>query len=467
MGHFAEAAAVAHHAVSCCARDAAVRPGVHAAAHHNLAVALASAGELAPALSAYENALRLLPDDHPSRANIEAAADDVRVRVDGVDAAKQLAVKVRPGVIAQTTKVLRKHQSLPPIAGQPRSASAAPPADGSRSVGAMYQHPVPYPRTQLQRIRHAKQVLQERRMSPPRRALTPKPLLTMSMSVSTALTVTPSETSKAAAAKPLQHAKAWNFDTSPDALRSSSEPNALPTNPDIELRTAERYIPRRIHPIVEDLRYKEATRRVAVAKEWRRQLRLLQHLMGMHLILSAEDQRRAELETDEVRVRRVLQQWVRGKLLFAEGSLECEAAETASRGDITTEAAAETQQRFVPHAQMVRLLAVEEGARSTAVAAGEAAARQQLALRCETQLAGLTSADAFRQSQHGIAVALATWALETVIEASMAVDLIDPKDRKSLYVMDRYSLFGLPGGAEIPPTSVNRRRVGTPPPRTN
>jgi hypothetical protein len=240
---------------------------------------------------------------------------------------------------------------------------------------------------------------------------------------------------------------AWNPDSTLHGTALAKPLKPRPTY-EIEKQVEDRYIPRKVFVTMEDLRYKETTRRNTLTREWKRQCDSICSIMGKYRIAAEEESARAELYLDQARTSRVLRHWVRGRLVYCRGAIDTETLETQKRDDLSAEEANEAQSTLKLHAAQLQMLAAEEVSRH------DIRTERQLGLdalytHMESALAELRAADRFKDSNRGIAHALAAWSLEAVVPQAEVLDLLIPSDaRKSLFVAERYVMFGLPGAPQ-------------------
>ena len=418
---YAEAAAVANHAVLRVLTDVAVSSAaVRAAAYHNLATALEGSGELVAAADAYRCALKATTNkDSPAFRTIKKAADQLELQLRNVRAHQEQsrwAEQVGPTVVRQSLRALRKHGALPPLEHvAPRAITRC---DGNTT--SVYERPL----KKFHAIRSLRppptiKDLQQQ-YSPTRRCVScePPPLLIE-----------------------------WSFDPH---LQSNVAHRTTPLPRDVEIdrHIEERYIPRKLMPLVEDLRYKEATRRRAIIHQCQAGLAHLRQQTDKARLIATEDEERGNLEIYEVRVRRVLLQYIEGRVVFTEGSVETCRAEEAARDAIVREMLG----AFVswqPRRESLALNSQEEQQRFLLIE-GERERFNEIRVQHETDLAESTSRLALRASKRPLAYALTMWCLEGVLDAASVAQLEDPSMRTSLHYIERYVEFGPPVGPAAP-----------------
>lgn len=489
---FAEAAAVANHAVARCTSDFhRTRPLVRAAAYHNLATALEGSGELTFAAEAYEKALGILAESGfkgtPHHRTIERAAEQISLKLRNSRAhaeQDEWERRVRPGILRQSQAALRRTGELPPLKGaKPVPAITAGPAAtttpplASRSPDrALVPHTndtvdISSVYTASMRKFHALRSValladvQSHLSSTRKRAhrpngVSPSPIAAAASphrsgvaESSTALVTSDFHGTTAAGAVGISASgliplrsdpPMWNDDPVPHPHTLSHRVTPIPRNWDIERAVDERFIPRALVPLVEDIKYKEATRRRAIAKEWAQRLRVLRFAHRQQLIASHEDEERVAVEIEEVRVFRVLLQYIRGKLFFAEGSAVLGKQETQQREEATREAQA-AWRALLPHSAQLQCLAEEECERYR-FTKEDVEERLALAVQFETHAATVDCSAVVESSKHGICYALALWCIEGVVRSTESRQALEDKTMKrSLHVQERYALFGSHG----------------------
>jgi hypothetical protein len=201
----------------------------------------------------------------------------------------------------------------------------------------------------------------------------------------------------------------------------------------------QRYIPRALVPLIEDIRYKESTRRCAIEKECKKRLKVLSHHRDMAFVRASEDSARVSIEIEEFRVCRVLQQWIVGKRLFAQTSLLVAKQETQGRSQVVAEAA-NSAAVLEQLAGRLHPVAQEEFARRNVLLI-ELDDRRTLTVRYAAAAATIESQSAASQKKRATAYALALWCVEGVIP-EQHIHRVEDKDRKtSLAVLERQTVF--------------------------
>jgi Rps23 Pro-64 3,4-dihydroxylase Tpa1-like proline 4-hydroxylase len=153
-----------------------------------------------------------------------------------------------------------------------------------------------------------------------------------------------------------------------------------------------------------------------------------------------EDCERVSLEMEETRVRRILRQWMIGKLLFAEATLRLEKDEAQKRDAIVKEMH-QSAHSMAAHAHRLHPQAAEEVHRSS-MDHDEITDRMNIFVEKEAAFAMLHSRDIVRQNVHGIAYSLALWCLEGVIPEADMTRIEDKSRKNSIAVLERFSVFG-------------------------
>jgi hypothetical protein len=389
LGRNAEAAATAQHGLLR-AQKVKAPWNVEMAAFHNLAAALCAIGELREGLQAAEHAMAIVSSSlgmkHPTALVIVRTLEDIRQRI---------AVKE-----AQNTESEWKATSLPLLL--PKST---------------------------QRPHKSLQGTSQRR--------TPS-LSNSSLSVYChSPTVGPS---RKGGGKVLLEPIGWNSDPHLGLTAMSHRVQQGPVDFLIQQKVAERYVPRSLVPLVEDLIYKEGTRRRAIVDQRRHCMASMRKLMQLHYTSAADEELRGELEVQEARVRRMTLQWVTGKILFAEGSIHLERTESSDREGIAV-AAQKALLSLKPYSERISLHSNEETARSQ-VMAQDSLERKQIRLGLETLIAESNLKESLRNSKRGLALALGLWCLESVLGKQAIQCLQDDPAKQSLHIQERYATFG-------------------------
>jgi tetratricopeptide (TPR) repeat protein len=473
LGHYPEAAAVAHHAVKKLESDPTSRPALRATGYHNLGVALEACEEFARAADAFDSASACLPVGHPTRSTFAASAQRNREAANPPtqETTKQWQRKVQPSLITQSAKTLRS-EKLPPLQADdhrpvpgdtishqhvPLGRKLAPLPEKTKEAAlqdatvALYAAP-----QQSKRLLRVMQTQQQQQINAQHRrtyAATPDPVKSKSPATSTAMivrTATPepltvSVLSNATSRSRSPRQPGWNSDPCVKSPTWTQKPLQIIPNYDLEQQVNNRWIPKKLFPIIEDLRYKENTRRAAILREWRRQCHAIASLMRLQQVVAQEDEARTEIMIDQARVTRVLRHWVRGRLVFCEGCIRVEQEETMAREKLAVAATADAHETLRPYAATVQLLAAQEVAR-LALEAERQGGLDVLEALMECELAQLRAADRFKDSHNpGLAAAMIVWAFECQLSPEDALEFVNPTLQRSLHVQERYATFGIPG----------------------
>ena len=449
-GQFVEAAAVAHHAVQRCTAapasmdaDEILRPSLTGVAFYNLGAALLGANELDHASAALHRgleALDSLPEAGPG-ADKETAMvrDRLYALVTAVDmkradrekerAKEEWTASVQPSLIQHAHRFIRSRSALDKTQQRESIAQVLGRGPGSVYLAAVRPARLAELPKRLKLVATASASHVGSTGRPPRlspiKARTPMP---------------------APSSSPSRHIAPpdWNLSTvTQPARQKSASTHTEALDAEVQRRVLDTFMPRRLQPLADDLRYKEHTRRLALHAEWRRKMRKIEHQMHLQAVVAAEEEARLDIVADEGRVRHVLGRWVHGKLTFVARSGEVEGQEHKSREVISADATQIVQTTLAPQADMVRLMGVEESARRSILDLDE-----ELLGAIELQLESITALilarESLRVSKKGTANALAAWALEATLAQSEAVAFVPAELQKSLAVVERYATFGLP-----------------------
>lgn len=473
QGLFDEAAAVAHRAIAHCSRPSSSQSKIKgssasrslAAAYFNLAVALEGGGHTQQSLDAYHEVLRHVDDTDPYGVAATNARNNLMLdRKD--DAAQSWTATVAPAIVRKT------RATLPPLGAagnrrgelvtvdhvdeghHPRALSALDirePRDTSKhrrsgtslsnhrrhqnrtvlrgDISQLYAQPVQkyhYLPPMLQPIsyeeRAANIVQSEHEASKLSTSLIPA-----SFADGMALEVDSPD---------------WN----PDPVLGPHSLSYRVPNPNEKKNWAlihqveARFIPRSLVPLVEDMRYKESTRRAMIIKEWKRRFDVIRRARSLAATSGEQETARLNIEVEEARVRRVMRQWIAGKLLFAEAMIRLDKEETRSRDSIGKQA---HQSAFSLQYAAFRLhpQAMEEVQRA-AVVAEERSALSDITVSHYAASALLSSQASIRQTGSTLAYALALWCIEGVVPESHLHEIEVSSRKKSLAVLERFAVFG-------------------------
>jgi hypothetical protein len=430
-----EAAALAHRAVLR-SKQVMASGAVRSAAHFNLGSALESADQNEPALEAYRQALQSAPTNKP---NLKLAATNA------IAAVERKVAAASPAVHEEWTRTVRPALAtlgsrLPPIGSSDSfsfNRSLVPVADGggpSRASAPGNAYRKEFIHTYFTSVRE---------FHCPMHPLTPEPYTNAerhnaSLRVATTAPLA-HRAARSQSATLLEDSPSWNYDPVLEPREISHRLKNVPRDWLLLRVVDQRYIPRALVPLVEDIRYKECTRRSAIEKEYKKRLRFLWHHGAMAFVRAGEDSERVSIEIEETRVRRVLHQWIVGKRLFAQASLLVAKQEQKERVGLVAEASSSAL-LLEQHATLLHPVAQEEHVRRN-VSLIELDEHRTLAVRHAAAIATLESTSTASQKKRATAYALALWCIEGVI-AEQDLWKVEDKDRKlSLAVMERNAMF--------------------------
>ncbi len=429
VGRHDEAAAVAHRAVLR-ANQITSSAAVKTAAYFNLGSALEATEQHEPALEAYRKALQCAPTNKP-RLKLAAMTAITQLQRRLVTAGpavhEEWASKVRPELAAVNNR-------LPPLSmsSSSQNRSLATVDTVQKASGPRRE----FTETYFTSVRD---------FHCPLHPLTPEPYNNAqrhlaSLRVSVTSQLGQRETKRANSATLLmEESPSWNYDPVLEPHEISHRLKNVPKDWLLLRAVEQRYIPRALVPLVEDIRYKECTRRSAIVKEYKKRLRVLCHHRDMAFVRAGEDSERVSIEIEEVRVRRVLHQWIVGKRLFAQASLLVMRQEHQGRSQVGCETAADAAV-LEQYAMLLHPVAQEEYARRN-VTLAELDERRTLTVRHAAAAATLESHSKASQKKRGTAYALALWCIEGVIP-EQHIPKVEDKERKlSLAVLERNTVF--------------------------
>jgi hypothetical protein len=484
QGRYEEAAAAAHRAIVHSARPsspASKEKGTPAsrslaAAYYNLAVALQGSGHTEHALETYHEVL-LRVDDRDAYAIAAIKARNNLMLVEQDSTSKVWAAHVAPSIVQQAAGGAPPKRSgkLPPLSSsmiaaaspsraieatsQPRSTSAMEvltskePSEHlqrrsgtSMSVTATNnkrRHPVRQPlRGDISQV--YAQPVQKYHSLPPLIQPIPyedrvHPAAHADANLSTSLI--PPVMSLAASNADVD-VPDWN----PDPVLHPHSLSYRVMNPNEKKHWAliheveSRFIPRSLVPLVEDMRYKESTRRTMIIKEWKRRFDIICRARNLAATSGQEDTARLSIEVEEARVRRVMRQWIAGKLLFAEAMIRLEKEEAHSRDAVAKQA---HQSGFALQFAAVRLhpQGLEEMQRA-AIAEEERAALSDITVHHFAATTLMSSRATMRQNVGSTAYALALWCIEGVVPEASLPQIEVASRKKSLAVLERFAVYG-------------------------
>ena len=492
---YAEAASVSNHAVQRCESDVQpVSAVVHAAALYNLAAALEGSGELEHAEGAYARAAAVLDKggvaaDHPQRRATAKAREQLELRLRnhrGNARREEWARDVLPSIIRRAADKSVNKGAPAGFSPKPSTAPAASSSGGQQS---------PPRRLNPLESRGMRSGMREEAMrtnasgnsgaannsintinAADRSASRSGPehdaalgLLstdgrrtTRSGSAAASLAVTVGGRDLGAQ----YHSTVRDFHVFPVNSRAANrrhktivnptwDMNPLPhtpsvvrslgRDPTVERAVSQTYIPHHLVPFVADLKYKEHTRRTMIATEHAERMLRFHAEWATSACGVREDEERVDLEIAELRARRVMGQWFKGKLVFASHYSGVEAEERAGRHAIHKELA-DHSLALQPRARMLQLQVEEEVARRALLRAEGTAERNELRILEGTARARLASKEAAQTPKQGIAHGLALWCLEGAVPPAAALRLADPAYLSSSYVQSRHLWFGKPFG---------------------
>ena len=430
LGKHDEAAALAHRAVLR-AKQSTVPAAVRAAAYFNLGSALEATDQNDPALEAYRQAVQCAPTNRPQ---LKVAASSAITQLERKVAIA--APSVRDEWAKTVGPALQAHAArLPKLVKDVQQSRALVVSDMSQTES----------RSGLRKEFVDAYFASVRDYHCPAHPLTPEPYddparHLASLRVNYRTSVTHSQAiRRSVSATLLEDSPSWNYDPVLEPHETSHRLKDMPKDWLLIRAVDQRYIPRALVPRVEDIRYKECTRRSAIEKEYKKRLKVLWHHRDMAFIRAGEDSDRVAIEIEEVRVRRVLHQWIVGKRLFAEASLALARLEHQQRVFVAGESAANAAS-LEQYAMLLHPVAQEEHTRRN-LHLVELDERRTLTVRQQAAIATLVSNSKASQKKRGTAYALALWCIESVIP-EQELHKVEDKDRKlSLAVLERNTIF--------------------------
>eukprot|EP00759_Apiculatamorpha_spiralis_P013747 PhF_6_TR20507/c0_g1_i1/m.29561 len=281
----AEAAAIAKQAVSRLGTGQQ-SPMIQAAAYHNLAISMEAAQDLEAADRAYrcaeDVAMVSLGDTHPTTMSIQRSYAGFLCRTHYTDASlqrKEWEVSTKEVLTTHTRMVLHESQNATSIKPAPR------------------RKPVQLPPSVA--VYHL----------PPLRAQKKATLVNNSFSPNTTASVLPE----------------WNNDPVVGrSLRSLPKIATAGINWEVENDVSQRYIPKWLVPAMEDLIYKQATRRKTLEHDEAKARTSVLQILTLSKLCSHEKEARVFIEANEYRTRRQMISWTAGKAIFLEGRSKLE-----------------------------------------------------------------------------------------------------------------------------------------------
>lgn len=478
QGRFEEAAAAAHRAIVHSARPASpatLAKGSSAsrslaAAYFNLAVALEGSGHTEHALKTYHEVL-LRVDDRDAYAIAATRARNNLMLVEQDLTSKAWAAHVAPSIIQQATgQTVKRNTKLPPLSSS-LVAVASPHAaiEHPRSLSALEVRQQETTEQHQRRSGTSMSVAAHKRRHPPRQPLRGDISQVYAQPVQKYHSLPPllQPLPYEDRINPAAHADHHNISTSliPPVMSltaPSADVDVPDWNPDPVLHphalsyrvmnpnekkhwaliheVESRFIPRSLVPLVEDMRYKESTRRTMIIKEWKRRFDIICRARNLAATSGEEDTARLSIEVEEARVRRVMRQWIAGKLLFAEAMLRLDKEEAQSRDAVAKQA---HQSVFALQFAGVRLhpQGLEEMQRA-AIAEEERTALSDITINHYASTTLVSSRASVRQNVGSTAYALALWCMEGVVPEAFIGQIEVASRKKSLAVLERFAVYG-------------------------
>lgn len=483
LGQFEQAAAAAHRAIVHSARPsspASKNKGTPAsrslaAAYFNLAVALQGGGHTQHALEAYHEVL-LRVDDRDPYADAATKARNNLMLQEQDSASKVWATHVAPSIVHHATSTTNTSSNvkrkLPPLssflseAAVPPKALLAPHEAPPRSLTALDVRYDMDAQSPPQRRSGTSMTLKSVRSRQPRHPLRGDISQVYAQPVQKFHSLPPllqpipyedrvqdPHYSKAPATSLIPVMSLTAPSTEVDVPDWNSDPVLHPhalsyrvMNPNEKKHWAliheveSRFIPRSLVPLVEDMRYKESTRRTMIIKEWKRRFDVICRARSLAATSGIEDNGRLAIEVEEARVRRVMRQWIAGKLLFAEALIRMDKEEAQSRDAIAKQA---HQAAFSMQVAAVRLQpqGAEEVQRA-AIAEEERTALSDITIHHFAATALVSSRASVKQNVSTTAYALALWCIEGVVPEAALPQIEVAARKKSLAVLERFAVYG-------------------------
>lgn len=452
---FAEAASVSNHAVIRCQTDIqTVVPSVHAAALYNLAAALEGSGELDHSEAAYKQALEVLsqggiPIDHPQYKATLKAQEQLELRLQnhrGNKKREEWAKDVLPSIIRRAAdKSMNQGPSTTRRSLKPLLPKGL--RKGQTSDPTLEREHSPVPRSGFEHDVSLGLVnLEGNRMTVSRarssQSIQQRALGSQYQTTVRNFHVFPVNSRAANRRYKGIENPTWDLNPLP---HTPTVVRSLGKDPTVDKAVDMAYIPHHLVPFVADLKYREHTRRTMIITEYITKINRLRLDRDNARCFIEEDEHRVDLEIDELRGRKILNQWFKGKVVFVQHYVQVEAEERKARHQLHSDLS-DYVSSFLPLAKSLQLQAEEETVRKGIALNQEVAARRDLQILEEASRVRIVSGEESATPKAGIAHGLALWCLEGALTPSAALKLADPAYQQSYYVQSRHVWFGKPHG---------------------